>query len=473
MASESTKSNFKKFIECFNTKVIEEDSFPTIVGTILKTASENGYKIIDLEESFYIQKGENPLALLHLNIDSPSDIPFDFSTSNDGESIFSKANINLISSAIVINYLLTNSALSFDVLLSYSNIQTKIEDYREIVDVLRTKNIINLNLRQANAVADEFSSLLLSLITVPVDRFKPEFSYKTYRLALSDLMGGHAGDNINKVRKNSIKMIIGFFRRLKSKVDLEMVSLTGGDRYDNIPSSANLDFVISSEYENDLSNAFEIYKNEEIEKNLRYEPDMKFTCQEIENKDINPITSESFNHLASFVELCPSGSFAVNSLDNQIISSSNLATTRTMKNSINMILVLRSLTEEGIRQMLEKSNLAASIAKSELDEKIYIPSFKNSDKSFTKIFEESYNNLFNRPIEVIKTQYSLDSSIVFKNQNVKMVSLGVKYKQDEEYFYTQLDDILTVIILIENVFDKLKEIKEQLWQKDLIFTVMM
>lgn len=95
-------------------------------------------------------------------------------------------------------------------LLSYSNIQTKIEDYREIVDVLRTKNIINLNLRQANAVADEFSSLLLSLITVPVDRFKPEFSYKTYRLALSDLMGGHAGDNINKVRKNSIKMIIGF-----------------------------------------------------------------------------------------------------------------------------------------------------------------------------------------------------------------------------------------------------------------------
>lgn len=43
-----------------------------------------------------------------------------------------------------------------------------------------------------------------------------------------------------------------------------------------------------------------------------------------------------------------------------------------------------------------------------------------------------------------------------------MVSLGVKYKQDEEYFYTQLDDILTVIILIENVFDKLKEIKEQL-----------
>ena len=126
-----------------------------------------------------------------------------------------------------------------------------------------------------------------------------------------------------------------------------------------------------------------------------------------------------------------------------------------------MILVMRSLTEEGMRQMLEKSNIAAKIAKSELDEKIYIPSFKNSDKVFTNIFEEAYKKLYNETLEVIKSQYSLDSSIVFKNQNVKMVSLGVKYKQDEEYFYTQLDDILKVIILIENVFEKLKENKEK------------
>lgn len=460
MASESGNSNFYNFIESLKAKVTDGVSAPTIVANILETARENGNTIIELEESYYIQKGDNPGALLHLNIDSPTDISFDFSSSNEDKSICSKANINLISSAIVINYLLNNSVYSFDVLLSYSNIQTKIEDYREIVDVLRTKNIVNLNLRQGDALADEFSNLLLSLITVPVNRFKPEFTYKTYRLSLSKLMGGHAGDNINKVRKNSIKMIIGFFRRLKSKVDLEMISLSGGDRYDNIPSAANLDFVINSDYENDLLNAFEIYKNEEIEKNLRYEPDMKFTCEEIGNKEIAPITTESFNHLASFVELCPSGSFAVNSLDNQVISSSNLATIRTLKKSINMILVFRSLTEEGMRQMLENANIASSIAKAQLDEKIFIPSFKNSDKKFTNIFEESYKNLFDKTLEVIKSQYSLDSSIVFKNQNVKMVSIGVKYKQDEEYFYTQLDDIMMVINLIESVFDKLKENKE-------------
>lgn len=460
MASDNGNSNLKQFIEKFRVSDKDGISMPTIVETTLKTAKENDCRVINFDKSYYIQKGNKPKALLHLNIDNPMDISLNISSLDDEKSIFSHANINLISSAIVINYLLMFSNSSFDVLISYNNIQSNIEDYREISSVLRTKNIINLNLRQADSLADEFSSLLLALINVPVDRFKPEFQYKTYRLSLTNLMGGHAGDNINKVRKNSIKMIISFFRKLKSKVDLEMLSLYGGDRYDNIPSSAELEFIINPDYESDLMNAFEIFKNEAIEKNLRYEPDMQLKCEEINIKELLPITSESFNHLASFVELCPTGSFAVNSIDNQIISSSNLATTRSLKTSINMILVFRSLTEEGMRQMLEKSTLAANIAKSSLEEKLFIHSFINSDKTLTNVFKDAYYGLYNENLEVIKSQYSLDSSIVFKNLNVKMVSLGVKYKEDDQYFYTQISDIERVIKLIESVFVKLEESKE-------------
>lgn len=460
MASDNGNSNLKQFIEKLRASDKDGISMPTIVETTIKTAKENDCRVINFDKSYYIQKGNKPKALLHLNIDNPIDISLNISSLDDEKSIFSHANINLISSAIVINYLLMFSNSSFDVLISYNNIQSNIEDYREISSVLRTKNIINLNLRQADSLADEFSSLLLALITVPVERFKPEFQYKTYRLSLTNLMGGHAGDNINKVRKNSIKMIISFFRKLKSKVDLEMLSLYGGDRYDNIPSSAELEFIINPDYESDLMNAFEIFKNEAIEKNLRYEPDMQLKCEEINIKELLPITSESFNHLASFVELCPTGSFAVNSIDNQIISSSNLATTRSLKTSINMILVFRSLTEEGMKQMLEKSTLAANIAKSSLEEKLFIHSFINSDKTLTNIFKDAYYDLYNENLEFIKSQYSLDSSIVFKNLNVKMVSLGVKYKEDDQYFYTQISDIERVINLIESVFVKLEESKE-------------
>lgn len=463
MANDSGNLNFNNYIDFLKLGIPKEN--PRILESILKTADENLCKITQMDQSFYIKKGDSPSMVLHLNIDNSLDQSYDFTKMDDEEYIISKSNINILAASFVIDYFLKFSVRSFDILITNANIQSKLEDFGQIKEVIRSSNIVNLNLRQADCVADEFSSLLLSLVSVPINRFKADYDYKTYRLSLSNLMGGHAGDTINKVRMNSIKMIIGIFRRMKTKVDLDMISLFAGDKYDNVPSFANIEFIINSAYENELINTFDIYKNKAIEKNLRYEPDMKLECEEIKAYDQDPITNESFTHLASFIELCPTGSFAVNSLDNQVISSSNLATTRTLKEYINLILVLRSLTEEGMSQMLEKSRTAAKIAGSNLIEKSFISSFKNKDKELTDAFISSYKTLYDEGLEVIKTQYSLESSIVFKNQNVKMVSLGVKYKQDDNHFYTNTKDLLDVINLLDCVMEKLENHKENLWQK--------
>ena len=463
MANDSGNSNFNNYIDSL--KLGNSEDNPRILESILESAEENSCNITQMDQSFYIKKGDSPSMVLHLNIDNSYEQSYDFKKIDDEEYITSKSNINILAASFVIDYFLKHSDRSFDILITNSNIQTRLEDFGQIKDVIRTNNIVNLNLRQADCLADEFSSLLLSLVSVPINRFKADYDYKTYRLSLSNLMGGHAGDNINKVRMNSIKMIIGIFRRMKSKVDLDMLSLFAGDKYDNVPAFANIEFIINSEYENDLINTFDIYKNEAIEKNLRYEPDMKLTCEEIEAYEQDPITNETFSHLASFIELVPTGTFTVNSLDNQVISSSNLATTRTLKDYINLIVVFRSLTEEGMSQMLEKSKTAAKIASSDLIEKLFIPSLKNKDKELTDAFISSYKTLYDKDLDVIKTQYSLDSSIVFKNQNVKMVSLGVKYKQDDNLFYTNTKDILDVINLLNCVMKKLENHKENLWQK--------
>ncbi len=460
MANDSGNSNFKNYIDFLKEDLSKKNT--KILESILKISRENLCEVIQIDSSYYIQKGDNPSIVFHLNLDNVYELTYDFEKMDDEDFIKSELNINLLSAYLVIEYFLRFSDKSFDILITSSNIQSKLEDFGEIKSLLRTNNIVNLNLRQANCLADEFSSLLLSLVSVPINRFKADYTYKTYRLSISNLMGGHAGDNINKVRMNSIKMIIGIFRRMKSKVDLDMLSLFAGDKYDKVPAFADIEFIINSNYENELLNTFEIYKNEAIEKNLRYEPDMKLSCEEISDTDTDPISSESFSHLASFVELSPTGTFAVNSLDNQVISSSNLATVRTLRDHINLILVFRSLTEEGMSQMLDKSRMAASIASSNLNEKLFIPSFKNNDKTLTEAFVSSYKELYDRDLDVIKTQYSLDSSIVFKNQNVKMVSLGVKYKQDDKYYYTQVKDISNLVELLDCVMAKLDNDKENL-----------
>lgn len=424
---------------------------------ILEKANDHNYEVIDLLDSYYIKKGVAPKAIIHLNTDSNflhKNLELD---QNDGARIIAGKNIYLFNAIFVIAALLDLSTNDFDVLITNNNIQKDIKNYSSLKDIIRSDNVINLNLHQSRCIADEFSALNLLNIKVPVLRKELEYSFKTFRLSLNNLIGGHTGEDLDKVRVNSIKATMGLVRKIKSKVDLDILKLQGGDRYDYIPNFASVDFAINCQYENELINTFKLYKNEYIEKNLKYEPDMDIDLSEITVSNINPISDASFSYLSSFVELIPTGAYAVNSNNNQLISSLNLSTVRTFEDYINFIIVLRSLSEESMNEMLEKVKTAASISNSKALTGLSLPRWKNSDTSLTEIFTKSYEELTGDQLEVVKTQYSLDSSMIFFDLDVKIVSLGVEYKQrDDNMFFTDLADIIAVINVIDNVLTHIK-----------------
>lgn len=424
---------------------------------ILEKANDHNYEVIDLLDSYYIKKGVSPKAIIHLNTDSNflhKNLELD---QNDGARIIAGKNIYLFNAIFVIAALLDLSTNDFDVLITNNNIQKDIKNYSSLKDIIRSDNVINLNLHQSRCIADEFSALNLLNIKVPVLRKELEYSFKTFRLSLNNLIGGHTGEDLDKVRVNSIKATMGLVRKIKSKVDLDILKLQGGDRYDYIPNFASVDFAINCQYENELINTFKIYKNEYIEKNLKYEPDMDIDLSEITVSNINPISDASFSYLSSFVELIPTGAYAVNSNNNQLISSLNLSTVRTFEDYINFIIVLRSLSEESMNEMLEKVKTAASISNSKALTVLSLSRWKNSDTSLTEIFTKSYEELTGDQLEVVKTQYSLDSSMIFFDLDVKIVSLGVEYKQrDDNTFFTDLADIIAVINVIDNVLTHIK-----------------
>ena len=457
MDYDNLNSNLKYNIEHIMGYADVETSTDLVNKFILEKANDHNYEVIDLLDSYYIKKGVAPKAIIHLNTDSNflhKNLELD---QNDGARIIAGKNIYLFNAIFVIAALLDLSTNDFDVLITNNNIQKDIKNYSSLKDIIRSDNVINLNLHQSRCIADEFSALNLLNIKVPVLRKELEYSFKTFRLSLNNLIGGHTGEDLDKVRVNSIKATMGLVRKIKSKVDLDILKLQGGDRYDYIPNFASVDFAINCQYENELINTFKIYKNEYIEKNLKYEPDMDIDLSEITVSNINPISDASFSYLSSFVELIPTGAYAVNSNNNQLISSLNLSTVRTFEDYINFIIVLRSLSEESMNEMLEKVKTAASISNSKALTGLSLPRWKNSDTSLTEIFTKSYEELTGDQLEVVKTQYSLDSSMIFFDLDVNIVSLGVEYKQrDDNMFFTDLADIIAVINVIDNVLTHIK-----------------
>lgn len=419
---------------------------------ILEKAKSHQYEIVELNDSYYIKKGVYPKAILHLNADARflyRNLEFE---QTDKERIIAGKNIYLFNAIFVIANLLDLSTNDFDVLITNNNIQNDIKNYSSLKGVIRTDKVINLNLRQAKCIADEFSALNLLNIKLPIIRNEISYPYKTFRLSLSNLIGGHTGEDLDKVRLNSIKACLGLIRKIKSKVDLDIVKLQGGDRYDYIPNFASIDFIINSNFENELINTFELFKNQYIEKNLKYEPEMDIELKEIESDTNTSIADKSFSHLSSFVELIPTGAYSVNSNNNQLISSINLSTARTFEDYINFIIVCRSLSDESMNEMLEKMQTAASISESKIKIGLSLPRWKNSDDLLTEAFSKVYRELVGEDLEIVKTQYSLDSSMIFSNLDVKIVSIGVEYKQREDnMFFTDLSEIINVTNLIDDV----------------------
>lgn len=419
---------------------------------ILEKAKSHQYEIVELNDSYYIKKGVYPKAILHLNADARflyRNLEFE---QTDKERIIAGKNIYLFNAIFVIANLLDLSTNDFDVLITNNNIQNDIKNYSSLKGVIRTDKVINLNLRQAKCIADEFSALNLLNIKLPIIRNEISYPYKTFRLSLSNLIGGHTGEDLDKVRLNSIKACLGLIRKIKSKVDLDIVKLQGGDRYDYIPNFASIDFIINSNFENELINTFELFKNQYIEKNLKYEPEMDIELKEIESDTNTSIADKSFSHLSSFVELIPTGAYSVNSNNNQLISSINLSTARTFEDYINFIIVCRSLSDDSMNEMLEKMQTAASISESKIKIGLSLPRWKNSDDFLTEAFSKVYHDLMNEDLEIVKTQYSLDSSMIFSNLDVKIVSIGVEYKQREDnMFFTDLSEINNVTNLIDDV----------------------
>ncbi|MBM0045712.1 hypothetical protein JNO63_01260 [Anaerococcus sp. mt242] len=419
---------------------------------ILEKAKIHHLEVIEISDSYYIKKGESPKAVIHLNADSK------FLNRNldyediDGARILAGKNIYLYNAVLVISNLLDLSDNDFDVLITNNNIQIDIINYSDLKEVLRSDKVINLNLRQARCIADEFSALNLLNIKLPVNRYDNINDIKTFRLSLTNLIGGHTGEDLDKVRLNSIKSIMGLIRKIKSKVDLDIVRLQGGDRYDYIPNFSRIDFAINSEYENELVNTFDLYKNKYIEKNLKYEPELDINLEEIDGENYYPISDKSFSRLSSFVELMPSGAYSVNSNNNQLISSINLSTARTFEDYINFIVVCRSLSDESMNEMLEKMKTATNISESNMNIGLSLPRWKNPDGMLTDSFIKAYKDLTNEDLPVVKTQYSLDSSMIFSKLDVKIVSLGVEYKQrEDDIYFTDLSEIMTVTNLIDNV----------------------
>lgn len=440
-------------------KVIDDKK--SLIKFVLSKAKEKRLTILLVKDCYYI-KNENAKAVLHLNISDKINSSSFIKFKDEDESSF-ETNLNPteISGVLSIVMLLEEGINNFDILLTNNYINDYNKDFSVLKSVIRSKNIINLNLNESDCVAESFASHTISTVEIPVDRKEIDEStflqeHYIYRISLRNIIKNNFSRDVDNIFKNPIKMLVSFLRKIKAKVDLDVVDLVGGSEYDKIPSYSYIDLICKKEFENDLLDVFNLIVSEYLSTNLRIEPNLKFDIKRINKLKFNPMTQKSYEHISSFIELCLNGTYSVDSNTKTTIASSILTRIRTSIYKLNVVMIFRSLSEESLNQMFDKTKLASDINGGEFINRLSIPSWQNKNNNLAIIFKDAYDHLFKTNLKIIKTQYYLDCNLIFYKFDVNMISIGVKYKQvDMKKSACDFKDNLKTFSLIKEVLFRL------------------
>ncbi|MDO4594112.1 MAG: hypothetical protein Q4B52_01920 [Tissierellia bacterium] len=424
---------------------------------ITRFAREMGLYVTKNKDFCFIRSGEKPKILLNLNISSFDKKSPKFNTlidKDESKKKYSFYHINEISEILVILAIISYCSNDFEILISFSN-EPSINFDNFDFSIVKSKNIINLDLDTDEFIADSSAAGHIVNVYIPFERIFAKENSIDFRLSVTRLLGGHSGSDIDKMRQNSIKLILQILRRLKSHVDLDIIDINGGLKLNTIPNQSYIDISVKKEYKNDIIEAFRIVSEEQNQRTLKTEPDVNFEINCLNRSSDKVINIDDFDMINSFIELTPSGVYSTDDITKEIESSINLSRISTYRNFAKISMFIRSFSNEKLNEIFEKIQIASTIAKGNVEKIIEYPMWKkDSENRLAQIIIDNYLKIYDKSINIKTAQEALICGI-FKQKikNSSIVSMGLKYEKNEKEYSMDIEDIIKQFSLLKLILN--------------------
>ena len=188
---------------------------------------------------------------------------------------------------------------------------------------------------------DTVANLHYESVVPPADLFP-------LRIALSGLLGGHSGDDINKNRGNAIKILTRFLWQLMHNYEICIADFNGGNLRNAIAREAFAVILVPGSKKEEITVAFNIFRSEIEEEMLLNEPSIRLVLESAE-KPRFVIDALSQNKLINALYACPHGVLAMSTrMPGLVETSTNLASVKLKgENRIEITTSQRSDLESG------------------------------------------------------------------------------------------------------------------------------
>lgn len=252
-------------------------------------------------------------------------------------------------------------------------------------------------------------------------------NYVFFRVDVSDLLGGHSGDDIDKGRVNSNKTVARLLWEGMQSCELRLSYFAGGNLRNAIPREAYAIFGVPAKYKEELLKRYNLFAADlKAEFRLR-EPNFKITLNEMPQVDEVLDARTQFGLVYSLVGV-PNGvvamSFAVPGL---VETSTNLASVKFVDgNRIVVTSSQRSSVESAKTYVMQMVESVFALAGADVAHSDGYPGWTPDPQS--KLLEataESYKRLFGVDAKVRAIHAGLECGLFLeKYPDLEMVSFG-------------------------------------------------
>ena len=247
------------------------------------------------------------------------------------------------------------------------------------------------------------------------------------RAQLKGLIGGHSGDDINKKRANSIKILARFLYQTQERYGLRLASMNAGKLHNAIPRDGEIVFAVPADKKENVKADWNVFAAEVEEEYHVTEKNMQWTMESAEAQEV--IAEETGRKIIQSLQAVHNGVLSM-CQDEEIAwlveTSSNVASVETFDNTVKIVASQRSNVMSALDNMAATIKATFQLAGAAVVQGEGYPAWKmNPDSKLTKLAVETYRELFGKDPQVLGIHAGLECGLFSeKYPHLDMVSFG-------------------------------------------------
>ena len=248
------------------------------------------------------------------------------------------------------------------------------------------------------------------------------------KIGVKQLTGGHSGDDINKKRANSIKLLSRFIYLMSEKGKVLLGNLNAGGLHNAIPRDGEMIIAVPAAEKENVRAAFNVFASEVEEEYHVTEPNIKMYMESAEAGKV--ICEEDSRKIILALQGVDNGVLSMcqdKAIEWLVETSSNLASVKTQEDgSILVTTSQRSNVMSALDNMCNTVRAVFQLAGAEVDTGEGYPAWKmNPDSKLTKMVVDSYKELFGKEPQVLGIHAGLECGLFAERYpDLDMVSMG-------------------------------------------------